>query len=125
MLEDVSHNSNCKMFVFTVKPIYLVMSIFWYLSSEKFSTSLISNHHTLHYLIDTATDAVTSSTTQQGGDKTSSSSTTKYTRSDAEGTWWIVLSVISGGCTPVFIFWIVIKVIQCRRLVDLLFTLNF
>ena len=85
---------------------------------------LISNNHTLHYLIDTATDAVTSSTTQQGGDNTSSSSsTTKYTRSDGEGTWWIVLSVITGICTPVFIFWIVIKVIQCRRLVDLLFTL--
>ena len=82
---------------------------------------LISNNHTLHYLIDSATDAVTSSTTQQGGDNTSSSSssTTKYTRSDAEGTWWIVLSVITGICTPVFIFWIVIKVIQCRRLVHL------
>ena len=73
----------------------------------------------------TDTDAVNSNTTQQGGYNTSSSSsTTKYTRSDAEGTWWIVLSVISGVCTPVFIFWIVIKVIQCRRLVHLLFTFN-
>ncbi|XP_067939979.1 uncharacterized protein [Watersipora subatra] len=32
-----------------------------------------------------------------------------------EGTWWIVLVVSIGFCAPLFIFWIAVKIVQCRR----------
>ncbi|KAF6019051.1 hypothetical protein EB796_022652 [Bugula neritina] len=32
-----------------------------------------------------------------------------------EGTWWVVLAVVSGFCVPLFIIWVVVKVIQVKR----------
>ena len=51
--------------------------------------------------------------------KPSDSTSRTILNEDRESTWWIVLAIACGFCSPLLIFWLAVKGIQLKRYVKL------